>query len=453
MKEIDILIRDLSQPGALLELAVLAACLLLAYGLCWLVRKRQAGKEATSWIGGRMMHVGRIGADDPMSGSVLFGRGIVDGVLFPVTALVLTWVARTVVDDYQHVAVLKVAVPLLMSLAVIRFLARVLAAVFPASGTARLAERLFSWMAWAAAALWIVGLLPVVMEEMESISLTIGKTRLSLLGIAEGVLSTGLMLVVVLWISATLERRVLRDTVHDLSLRKIAANAVRAILLLVGMLFTLSAVGVDLTALSVLGGALGVGLGFGLQKLASNYVSGFVILFERSLRIGDNVRLDSFEGVITDIKTRYTLVRAGSGRESIVPNEMLITQRVENLSVEDRRFKLAGTIAVGYGSDVDAVLRILVESAKAHAAVLKEPVPVAFLMEFGPEGLEFSYEFHIDATRNGKLTVRSEVNSALFRNLRAAGIEVRPPRRVVQLPAAAEAAADAASSSGTAARD
>lgn len=445
MTEIEILLKDLSQPGVLLELAVLAACLAAAYGFCWLVRRRQEKAEAKTWLGGHMLQVGRIGADDPLSGSVLFGRGIVDGALFPVTALVLAWAARGVVDDYQHVAVLKVAVPLLMSLAVIRFLARVLAAVFPASGTARLAERLFSWVAWAAAALWIVGLLPVVMEEMEKIGLTIGKTRLSLLGIAEGTLSAVLMLVAVLWISAAIERRVLRDTVNDLSLRKIAANAIRAILLLVGVLFTLSAIGVDLTALSVLGGALGVGLGFGLQKLASNYVSGFVILFERSLRIGDNVRLDSFEGVITDIKTRYTLVRAGTGRESIVPNEMLITQRVENLSIEDRRFKLAGTIAVGYSSDVDVVLGILRESAAAHAAVLKDPPPVAFLMEFGPEGLEFSYEFNIDATRSGKLAVRSEVNAAIYRALRAAGIEVRPPRRIVQVQDAP------ATSSGTAA--
>lgn len=121
----------------------------------------------------------------------------------------------------------------------------------------------------------------------------------------------------------------------DLSLRKVAGNALRAVLLLVGLLFALSAVGVDLTALSVLGGALGVGLGFGLQKLAANYVSGFVILFERSLRIGDTVRVDSFEGSVMDIKTRYTLICAANGRESIVPNEKLITERIENLSLAD----------------------------------------------------------------------------------------------------------------------
>ena len=159
----------------------------------------------------------------------------------------------------------------------------------------------------------------------------------------------------ILWISAALERKVLRDTVSDLSLRKVAAGTIRAGLLLVGFLLALTAVGVDLTALSVVGGALGVGIGFGLQKLAANYVSGFVILAERSLRIGDTVKVDGFEGVVADIKTRYTLIRAGDSRASIVPNEKLITERVENLSLGDPRMVLSTDVAVGYDSDVDLV--------------------------------------------------------------------------------------------------
>ena len=264
-----------------------------------------------------------------------FGRAIVDGLLFPLLALVFTYSATLVLASSQRVLLLKVALPVLISLAGIRFLARVFTVVFPRSGLARLVERLFSWLAWIAAVLWIVGLLPAVMDEMEAIHFAFGKSRISLLGIVQGVLSSGVVLVLALWISAALERKVLRDAVTDLSLRKVAASAIRAVLLLVGLLFALSAVGVDLTALSVLGGALGVGLGFGLQKLAANYVSGFVILFERSLRIGDTVRVDDFEGVVVDIKTRYTLIRSLSGRESIVPNEKLITERIENLSLAD----------------------------------------------------------------------------------------------------------------------
>ena len=408
MTELEKLFHDLAQPGIAVELAVLAGCLGLAFAICWAVGRKQP------------------------KDSIWFGRAIFDGVLFPLLALALTWLARRVVDDYQVVPVLRIAVPVLVSLVGIRFLARVTTVVFPASGIARLVERLFSWLAWIAAVLWIVGLLPDVMREMEEIQFVIGKNKISVLGIVQGVLSAGAVMVAALWLSATLERRVLVDTVSDLSLRKVASNAIRATLLLVGMLFALSAVGVDLTALSVLGGALGVGLGFGLQKLASNYVSGFVILFERSLRIGDNVRVDGFEGRIADIKTRYTLIRAGNGRESIVPNELLITQRVENLSQADLKFMIASDVTVGYGSDIATVQSVLVDAAAAQPRVLKDPAPVAFLAEFAPDGLQFTLNFWVSDPSKGQLNLRSAINIAIVKSLADAGIAIRPPQRVVQ---------------------
>jgi len=216
----------------------------------------------------------------------------------------------------------------------------------------------------------------------------------------------------------------------------VAANTIRAALLLVGLLFALSAVGVDLTALSVLGGALGVGIGFGLQKLAANYISGFVILFERSLRIGDTVRVDGFEGTVMDIKTRYTLIRSLAGRESIVPNEKLITERIENLSLADPRVLLTTEVGVGYDSDVDLVQKILVESALACERVLADPAPGARLANFGADGLEFSLLYWIADPFNGTLNIRSEINLRILAAFRAAGIEIPYPQRVVHLPAA-----------------
>jgi small-conductance mechanosensitive channel len=417
MNEIEKLLRDLGHPGAPLELGVLAGCLVLAFAICWLIGRRQ-------------------GPD-----SVWFGRGVVDGLLFPLLALVFTYTARSVVDDYQHVAILRIAVPVLAALAGIRFIARVLTVVFPNSGFARLVERLFSWVAWIAAVLWIVGLLPAVRSELNGIRFAFGKSNVSLLGILEGTLSSGVVLVLALWVSAALEKKVLRQTLHDLSLRKVAANMIRAVLLTVGLLFALSAVGVDLTALSVLGGALGVGLGFGLQKLAANYVSGFVILFERSLRIGDTVKVDSFEGEVVDIKTRYTLIRASNGRESIVPNEKLITERVENLSLADPKILLTTDIAVGYDSDPARVQQILVEAALGVERVLKDPGPGARLARFGADGLEFTLLFWIADPANGQLNVRSDVNLRILAGLRAAGIDIPFPQRVVHLAPGAQGAA------------
>ncbi len=409
MHELQKLTRDLAHPGVPVEIATLLACLAAAFGMCALA--------------------GRHRSPD----SVWFGRSLVDGLLFPLLALALAYSAMLALARFQSVALLKVAVPVLVSLAGIRFLARVLTRVFPSSAAARLIERLFSWLAWVAAVLWIVGLLPTVTTEMDSIRFAFGKTRVSLLNMVEGVLSAGVVMVGALWLSAVLEKRVLRQTVDDLSLRKVAANAIRAVLLLIGLLFALSTVGVDLTALSVLGGALGVGLGFGLQKLAANYVSGFVILFERSLRIGDTVRVDGFEGQVVDIKTRYTLIRATNGRESIVPNEKLITERIENLSLADPRILLTTEVTVGYDSDADQVQHILVAAAAACARVLKDPAPGARLARFGADGLEFSLLFWIDDPVNGQINVRSEINLNILKGLREAGIDMPYPQRVVHL--------------------
>jgi small-conductance mechanosensitive channel len=422
LTEIDKLVQDLGHPGVPLEIGVLLGCLVAAFGICWLIGRRQPPE------------------------SVWFGRAIIDGLLFPLLALVFTYSAMLGLAPSQKVALLKVALPILISLAGIRFLARVFTLVFPRSGLARLIERLFSWMAWIAAVLWIVGLLPAVMAEMDAIHFAFGKSRVSLLAIVQGVLSSGAVLVLALWISAALERKVLRDAVHDQSLRKVAASAIRAVLVLVGILFALSAVGVDLTALSVLGGALGVGLGFGLQKLAANYVSGFVILFERSLRIGDTVRVDSFEGVVVDIKTRYTLIRSLSGRESIVPNEKLITERIENLSLADPRILLATDVTVGYDSDVEVVQKILLDAATGAERVIAEPEPAARLVKFGADGLEFTLQFWIADPGNGQMNVKSGVNLRILKGLREAGIEIPFPQRVVRLEGR-EAAYMAASAS------
>ena len=391
------------------ELLVLVACVGLAWAVC-------------RWFG----------RDQPKD-SIWFGQRTFDGLLFPLLALLLTDLARRGVAGFQPVLVLRIAVSVFLSLVAIRLFARVLRAVYPASSLVRLVERTISWVAWIAAILWIVGLLPPVLAELDEITLGFGKTRVSVRTIFEGVLSAGVVLVIALWIAATIEKRILREAVTDLSMRKVASNAIRAFLLLIGLLFALSAVGVDLTALSVLGGALGVGLGFGLQKLAANYVSGFVILLERSIRIGDNVKVDNFEGRITDIKTRYTLIRAGNGREAIVPNESLITSRVENLSLADRKFGLTSTIVVGYDSDVAQVQAILTDAARAQARVLGDPAPVAWLMNFAPDGLEFTLHYWVADPDKGKDNVRSAINTAILEGLRAARIDIPFPQRVVRV--------------------
>ncbi len=398
MNELQALLLDLQSPSVWMELGGLALCLGLAWVLGWAI--------------------GRGAARD----SIWFGRRVLDGLLFPVLSLAFTYALKTVLMKMQHVPVLKMAVPILLSLVAIRLIARVMTVVFPSSHGARALARTVSWVAWGMAVLWITGLLVPVVDELESIRFSLGKSSVSLLHVFEVGMTSVLVLVLSLWLSATIERRVLNQALSDLSMRKVASNTLRALLLMLGALFALSAVGVDLTALSVIGGALGVGIGFGLQKLAANYISGFVILLERSLRIGDYVRVDGFEGSVTDIKTRYTLIRATNGIESVVPNESLLTQRVENLSLQSNRMLLSNQYWIDLKSDPQEVARLLVAAALQVDRVLPDPEPSALLADVSQQGLRWTLSFWIDAPQTGQGLVRSEVNLAVLQGLRQAGV-------------------------------
>jgi len=406
--ELNDLLARLAQPAALTELGVLAGCLVLAWLIVRLVRGRS-----------------------PAAGSIWFGERIIDGVLFPVLALALAFGARLLLAAALPIAVFKLAIPILLSLVVIRIAVRVLHVTFPNAHAVRVIERTVSWIAWLAVVLWITGVMPLLLEAMDEVRWKVGGTTLTLRNAVEGALTAGLVMVVALWISAAIEKQLLRGSGDDLSIRKIAANLVRALLLFIGLLLALSAVGIDLTALSVLGGALGVGLGFGLQKIAANYVSGFVILAERSLRIGDMVRVDNFEGRVSDIRTRYTVIRALSGREAIVPNEMLITQRVENLSLADMKVLLSTTVQVAYGTDVRALQPRVVAAVLAVPRVLADPSPSCQLAEFASDGMNLAINFWIADPENGQGNVRSDVNLAVLELFDREGIEIPFPQRVM----------------------
>lgn len=415
-RELETLADSLLTRTALTEAVVLLACL----GLAWLVVRLLRGRE-------------------PKPGSIWFGDGVIDGVLFPVLALAAAWAARRLLDGVLPIAVFRLALPILLSLVVIRLTARVLRVAFPHNALMRVTERTVSWIAWIGVVLWITGVLPTVMEELDGITWKLGSAKVSLRNLIEGAIGAVIVMILALWLSAAIEAQLLRGATDNLSLRKIAANATRAILLFVGLMLALSAAGIDLTALSVLGGAVGVGIGFGLQKLAANYVSGFVILAERSLRIGDMVKVDNFEGRITDINTRFTVIRALSGRESIVPNELLITQRVENASLADRNLLLNTQVSVAYGTDLDALFPELLAAVATVPRVLSEPAPAVQLAAFGADGLELAVLFWIGDPENGQGNVRSEVNLAVLRCLNRLGIEIPYPQRVVHTRPARDA--------------
>ena len=398
----------LGKPSVLIEIAVFLGCLTLS----WVVVRLLRGAQATP-------------------GSTWFGDRIVDGALFPGLALLLALLARWLLQDQLPIAVFKLVVPVLMSLAVIRLTVRVLHVTFPHSTLMRVVERSVSWIAWVAVVLWVIGVLPLLLQELDAITWKIGATKVSVRNLLEGIVAAVLALLLALWVSSLLEARLLVGATDNISIRKMAANALRAVLLFVGLMFALSAAGIDLTALGVLGGAVGVGIGFGLQKLAANYISGFVILAERSMRIGDMVKVDNFEGRITDITTRYTVIRSLTGRESIVPNEMMITQRVENSSLADPKVQMTTVVQVAYGTDVALLLPLLSQAVAQVPRVLADPEPLTLLTAFAADGLELTVAFWIADPHNGQGNVRSAVNLAVLALLGQQGVEIPFPQRVV----------------------
>jgi len=335
-------------------------------------------------------------------------------------------------------ALLRLALPIIAALLVVKGSARVLRAAFPRSPLVQRLQQVWSWVIWGTIVLWLTGLLPLLLQEMDEVRWHLGGVKVSLRAMLEGAVTLVVVMLVTLWLSAAVERQVLTRMAPAsdpaaLSLRKMAVNIIRIGLLVVGALMALSAAGIPLTALGVFGGALGVGIGLGLQKLAANYVSGFVVLAEHSVRIGDMVRVDGFEGRISDIKTRYTVIRALNGRESVVPNELLLTQRIENSSLADPKVVLQTAVTVAYGTDLAVLSPLLVQSLTGVERVLDDPSPAVQLDSFGPDGLDLIVTFWIADPENGSGNVKSDVNLSILKVLNEQGVRIPCPQRELKM--------------------
>ncbi|TAK91272.1 MAG: mechanosensitive ion channel [Burkholderiaceae bacterium] len=407
---------DVQQPDIVWQLATLLLCLLLAWGLSALLRR---------WLK----------AHPTTTHSVVLQTGVggLRLLLFPITAWLSVVAGREILSNWMHVNLLHVAVALLFSFVLVRLVVYLIRNVITHGGWLAGFEKLLTLLIWSGLALYITGLDEPLLQLLEHTTLPIGKSKLSVLLILQGTLSVVVTLMVTLWLSALLETRLLGAATLDANLRLVTARVIRAALLLIGILFALSLVGFDLTLLSVFGGALGVGLGFGLQKVASNYVSGFIILVDHSLRIGDLIEVDKYRGTVRQINTRYTVIRALDGTEAIVPNEMLIANPVLNLSYTDHQVRLTTHVSVGYATDIEALLPRLCALASAHPRVLEEPVPSAALLKFGTDGIDLELGFWIDDPTEGTSNVRSDINREILKLFRAEGIEIPYPQREVRV--------------------
>lgn len=407
---------ELSQTAVLLQLAVVVLALMVG----WLIQRA---------VDRRL----RQPAPEEVSSARYFGQHGAKRVLFPLAALVLVVMGRWVLARYQSVELLDLAVPLLTSLAVIRFVVFTLRQAVGRSSWLGAFEKVFATLAWSIVALHIVGWLPEVIDGLKAMSFTLGGQKLSAWTLMKGLVMVLLTLLLAMWVAGTLERRLAAATGIDASVRVVLTRVTKALLILIAFLVALPMVGIDLTTLSVFGGALGVGLGFGMQKIAANYVSGFIILIDRSLRIGNLISVGAERGIVKEITTRYTVIRAPSGIESIVPNEILVGSVVQNETFSDSKVALPLLFQVSYDADLERAMAILIEVAAEQPRVLQDPEPGAFLTGFGDNGINLRLGCWIADPQEGTLAITSAINLEVWRRFKLAGIGIPFPQREVRV--------------------
>jgi len=362
-----------------------------------------------------------------------FGTGGFDRVAFPLAALALIWATRFPMQKAFKTPFVDLALSLLVAFAVIRLAVYVLRHVLPDGAFLRGSERTIAIAMWAGVALHLVGILPEVWEALDAVAFTVGKQRISLLLVMQGLVSAAIALAISMWLATLIEGQILAAERVELSTRVVIAKLVRALAFFLAILVALPIAGIDVTALSVFGGALGVGLAFGLQKIASNYVSGYIILLDRSVRIGDLVTVDNRHGVVKEIASRYTVIRSLDGTESILPNETLITQAVTNHSYTDRKVLVKVKVAVGYGSDIDRVIALLLDIARRQPRILAEPAPGAWIVALGDNGIEIEMGAWISDPDQGQAALRGAILKEALDAFRAEGIEIPFPQRDVRI--------------------
>ena len=375
-----------------------------------------------------------------LAGSTARPPAGVPRLMFPLLGLAFLWVAEGVLRHTHVLAsaadarLLRLAAYLVGTLAAVRLLLALLRRVLSNHALIARFERALLVLATLGVALYATGVLGDVVAWLAATEIPLGSAaQVSLWSVLVGSFTVVVALLVAMWLGSLIEERLSTETAIEANLRTVLGRVSRALLLVIALIVSLALSGIDLTILSVFGGALGVGLGLGLQRIASNYVSGFILLLDRSLRIGDMISVDKYYGQVTHISTRYTVLRAADGTDAIVPNEMLVSSPVVNSTLGDRRVVLGVNLAIAPQSDLMLALQLMRDAAKAQVRVLQDPAPLAILREFNGGNLVLEVNFWICDPEKGRQNVQSEVGIAVFQAFAKAGIELAAPRNELQL--------------------
>jgi small-conductance mechanosensitive channel len=404
--------RDVLVPASLLQILLVVVAFIPAYLLARPLERR----------------IRRLAVHRVLSGQTGPRRFLIaaSGLSMHILWVVLMWLAVAAAGAAGWPSdVMRLVVSLLNAWIVIRLLSGMVRA--PLWG------RLVAIVVWTFVALSILDLMEPTVRLLDSVALSLGQVRISALAIVKSVLSLAVLLWAAIFTSHVFEQRINRVTELTPSVRVLLAKLLKIVLTVVAILMALSTLGIDLTAFAIFGGAVGVGLGLGLQRIVANLISGVILLLDRSIKPGDTITIGGTYGWIESLGARYASVRTRDGTEHLIPNEELITQRVENWSHTDQLVRLRTPVGISYRSDVHEAIALCVEAAIGVERVLADPPPVCLLTGFGDSSVNLELRFWITDPHNGRANVTSQVLLRIWDKFHEHGIEIPYPQRDIHL--------------------
>lgn len=355
---------------------------------------------------------------------------IVNPIIFSIIILISSYILNV----YQDTNLLDIAQILAMALILIRLVVYLVRYILQPNPLLSAYENILSFILWIFVALYLFGILKPILNTLESITFSFGEKDFSILLVIQLLIGIFVSIIVAMTLGRFIENRLMKINQLSLNGRVMINKVLRIALYVIAVVIALDTIGLDLTFLSVFGGAFGVGLAFGMQKIASNYISGFTILLDKSVQIGDILTIGEHYGIVNSIQSRYTVLRKLDGVEVIIPNETLIAENIVNHTSSDRKVRVAIDIQIGYNSSVDEATKIMLSCCNAQERVIKEnPEPTVYLMNFGESGIDLKLVFFILDAEEGTYRLRSDINKEIWKQFTEKNIEIPFPQRVIHI--------------------
>lgn len=413
MSEFDLLLQDLNFYYLVSEAAIYQyVVILLSIGLFFFTRKK--------------IHDVILSSSNKSFKSAAHG---IERVLNPLIILIFITTASLITSFIYKTNLLDFIEIILIALIASRLGVYSLRYIFAGNPLLKAFENIIALFVWVYTLIYIFGFSSLISSSLEAVVFKVGGTQYNLLIIIQLIFGIIFAIAIAMSFVSFIERKLMGVKSLDRNLRAMINKIIKLTIYIFAVVIALDTIGIDLTFLSVFGGAFGVGLGFGMQKITSNYISGFTILMDKSLHIGDLITVGDNYGVVTSIKSRYTVLRKLDGVEVIIPNENLISENIVNHTYTDRKVRVAIDVQVGYSSSIDLASEIMLKATKDQERVLEDPEPVVYLQNFGESGIDLTLVFYVEDAEEGTLRLKSDISKEFWREFQKQGVEIPFPQR------------------------